>query len=513
MDEEDIPIIGEVLSISDDTVAGDLGPSTSALVFPPGIRLPLSFTIMNSTSPYATSLVDGDGEEEEEDSGPDWSNLPDIAVILIASFVHPWDRAKMGMTCHNWYRIVMSTPHLWRSTDMRFRGNYKDLDHVAYAKSVGRYLKKLYIYGGVRLGRRANRFQRTFTSMLQNLYRQGPVQLKELTVTELHFNHQFRGFNGNSARKGVVRSLGRFIRMQLHLERLDLSYACFTCNEGLDLLRAAVNKSKSKLKYLYIEDMFQREQNVGFCSEFATVLSRCTSLVDITLNYDCVSDDLLTKLAANCSKTLEYIHIRSHRCDSNQHAVDSSAWHGIRQAIPRLRVKFSLNGIMKIVDIQRLLVSTMPLQSVSIYGHNDDGFHPDRTVRHLARHYHDTLQKVIIDVGPVYRAYNRGLIALITDCTALRFVEVHGRVGWLTLREIFEHIDEAFIKKNLTPSLSTLKVVITSVPHEEPEDEMLIMEEYRPLFESHNLNYEVVLDPIYPPLLLDNNPNLMAVFW
>lgn len=497
----DIPIIGQMVQLGDE-------PATSSSSPVPVNQACSEVSI--------TEAVEEDSNDDEDQAGPLWGDLPDICITLIASNLLPWDKSKMGMTCRNWNRVIMSTPQLWRSAEMRFRGSYRDTDHVLYAKAVGRYLKNLYIYGGIRLGRRASRFQRTFTAMLQNLYRQGPVQLNQLSVTEMQFQHQFRGdgvSGGNTARAGVVRSLSRFLRAQTKLEELDLSYGTLSRDEGVNLVQAAAERSRDKLKYLTMDDMFDRNAHISFGPDFANAMGRFQNLVDLTLNYGYVTDLLLTKLGESCRKSLEYIYIRTHRCDSFQHTIDVSSWHGIRQKIPRLRVKFTLNGIMKLNDIQRLLATSIPLESVHIFGHNDDGFHPNRTAKHLARHYRDTLRKAVIDVGPVYRTYSEGLTTLITDCPSLRYLEIHGRVSWPTLRELFEYIDEEYLKKNLTPSLKDLKIVITCVGQEEPEAQMLVMEEFRSNFESHNLNYDVIVDPIYPIPLLDPNPNLMAVFW
>ena len=520
----DIPLIGEVLQIGDaetdeaapgpSSVAVEVGHSSVALVATPE-AITCSAPDHESTNSDTESDFEDDEEEDVDESSPKWSSLPDITVTQIASYLMPWEKGRMGITCRNWHRVIMSSPQLWRTAEMRFRGNFNDIEHVIYAKSVGRYLKNLYIYGGVRVGRRPTRFQRTFTTMLHNLYRQGPVQLKEFSVTELQFQHQFRNYNnGSSARSGIIRSLNRFLRFQTKLERLDLSYATLSLNEGVSLIHSAADRSRQCVRYLYLDDYFEREAPISSGSEFANAIGRFQALVDLTINYGCVTDLLLTRLGQSCRNSLEYVHVRTHRCDSYHHSVDASSWHGLHQNIPDLRVKFTLNGIMKINDIQRLLVSSMPLESVHIYGHNDDGYHPDRTAKHLSRHFCDTLRRVIIDVGPVYRAYSRGLITLVTDCKALRFLEIHGRVAWPTLREIFEHVDEEYLKKNLTPSLTKLQIVLTCFgPQEEPEAEVLVMEEFRARFTQHQLDYEVTIDPIYPVPLLGPNPHLLAVFW
>ena len=370
----DIPIIGRMVQIEDEPGTSSSSPA----------RVPVNQSC--SKDPFlprvstteSTEAVAEDSSDDEDQGGPHWSVLPDICITLIASNLLPWEKSKMGMTCRNWNRVIMSTPQLWRSAEMRFRGSYRDTNHVIYAKAVGRYLKNLYIYGGIRLGRRASRFQRTFTAMLQNLYRQGPVQLKQLSVTELQFQHQFRnGISGNTARAGVVRSLSRFLRTQTKLEELDLSYATLSREEGVNLVHAATERSRGKLKYLTMDDMFDRNAHISFGPDFANAMGRFQNLVDLTLNYGYVTDLLLIKLGENCRKSLEYIYIRTHRCDSFQHTIDVSSWHGIRQKLPRLRVKFTLNGIMKLNDIQRLLATSIPLESVHIFGHNDDGFHPE----------------------------------------------------------------------------------------------------------------------------------------
>ena len=432
--------------------------------------------------------------------GPNWSVLPDTCVVLIASCLMPKERGKMGMTCQNWYRVIMSTPHLWRSAAMTFRGKDEDTNHVKYARAVGRFWKKLYIFSGVRLGLRVGKFQRSFTAMLQILYSQRLDKLKELTVAELQFQRHFRGFleKTSGARTGVLRSLNRFLRVQSQLECLDLSYATLKLEEGVSLLQSASEKSQNKIKYLQMFEMFSRDAAISFSADFANVIGRFETLVDLTLNYGYVTDELLTRLGECCRESLEFIRIRTHRNDSFQHTVDALLWNRIRQQIPRLRVKFSMSDIMKTNDIRRLLAMSMPLESVHICGHDDNDFRPHRTTTHLARLYRDTLRKVVIDVNPVYRTYGQGLISLVTDCTLLQYVEIHGKVTWPTLRQIFEQIDEKYLKKNLRPALTNMKIEITCVGQEEHEALLLVVEEFRPRFQSCNLEYEVVIEQMLP---------------
>ncbi|XP_022086335.1 F-box only protein 39-like [Acanthaster planci] len=426
----------------------------------------------------------------------DWSLLPDVTTTVIASYLLPWQRGYMAMVCSNWNRAIMKSPHLWRTKEFRLHGNWRDCHNLAYAKSVGRHLKRVYCSFGFRSHRYPRRMQKFFTALLAELYRSGPVQLLDLHVTSMQFHRNFQSPDTHHARKGIMRSLNRFLRRQTMLETLDLSEDLLRLDEGIALLSSVTENSSSTLKVLYIDDTFQQGAGVHADSSFARIMGRFTELVDVTINYSCMSAELLSRLATACSSALQVLNITTHRHDSHEHSIDREAWVDFSEALPGTHVTLSMSGIVRMVAVYRILTPGMPLTSLRVFGHNDGGFHPDRTLRYLSRHFQHSIRKIVVDVGPVYHPYGRGLHNLVQNCKKVENLQIHGRISWPVLRDVFDFVDETYIKKGLRPSLTYLRVVITTIGF--GQEEALVMEEFRPTFDLHNLNYELVFDPMYP---------------
>ena len=87
---------------------------------------------------------------------------------------------------------------------------------------------------------------------------------------------------------------------------------------------------------------------------------------------------------------------------------------------------------------------------------------------------------------------------MVTDCTLLQYVEIHGKIAWQTLRRLFEQIDDKYLKKNLRPALKNMKIEISCVGREENEALLQVVQEFRPRFQNYNLEYEVVIEQILP---------------
>lgn len=458
-----------------------------------------------STSQLHHDVGDGEGEGEEIKEEEDrilWDQLPDLVVAKIASFVKEWNKSQMSLVCKNWKRVILGAPRLWRHRIIRLRGNFRDRLHVNYASILGRYLNRLHLSSSIRSLRNVRKFQRNFTSIFAELYRQN-VQLTELSLTELKFHIHFRGISGGRAREGIIRSARRFLGRQRKLRYLDLNYGGMTCEEGITLLQAAGEKASLSLKDLDIEELFRPGEAVHQRQEFSDLLPRFVNLTQLTLNYAALSDNLLHNLARESNGTLEYLHVRCIRGENVSHIIGTPAWRAFSKAMPRCKVEFTLIGIIRLNDIQRVLTPQMQLHTLTILGHNDDTFQPDRTLRYVARYLKDTIEKVTVDVSPCYKMYGRGLIDLIRDCPRLSHVEVRGRLRWHVIHDIFEFLDVNFVRRGVRPTLTTLRMLVTSTPIETYEDEAFVIEEYRQVFSRFDLMYELVIEPMFFPLPLE----------
>lgn len=114
-----------------------------------------------------------------------------------------------------------------------------------------------------------------------------------------------------------------------------------------------------------------------------------------------------------------------------------------------------------------------------------------------------TIEKVVIDVSPCYKLYGRGFIDIIRDSPKLKHLEVRGRLRWHIIHDVFEFLDINFVRRGLRPTLTTLRMLVTSSPIEPYEDEAFVIEEFRPVFSRFDLMYELVIEPMFFPLPLE----------
>ncbi|PIK38972.1 putative F-box only protein 39-like [Apostichopus japonicus] len=214
--------------------------------------------------------------------------LPAHIISEIACYLYPWERVRMAKACRRWYNGILRSPSLWRSTEVQLRGNWRDNSEIDYIRYLGQYLKRLTVCGAIRCHRHTKKFQRSVTTIFANLYRQGPVQLNDLTITEFHFQSYFRGSSGAFARAGVIKSINRFLRQQRKLRAIDLSFNTVTEEEGVSLLSSLANaRCVTKLERLNIEEFFKNKERMYVSVEFVHAVTQFINLRLLVINYSC----------------------------------------------------------------------------------------------------------------------------------------------------------------------------------------------------------------------------------
>ncbi|KAB1265759.1 F-box only protein 39 [Camelus dromedarius] len=86
-------------------------------------------------------------------------------------------------------------------------------------------------------------------------------------------------------------------KMGKHLDYLNLKGARLTVEQGCHVLNSlSYLRSKSMVSELNIEDYFSHHLAVYSSLQFTKTMATFRSLVSLTLNYNCISDELLEKL-------------------------------------------------------------------------------------------------------------------------------------------------------------------------------------------------------------------------
>lgn len=157
-----------------------------------------------------------------------WEHLPDIVLVQVFSQLRDSDRFKASLVCKKWLQ-TFRYPTLWRSRcyDISRSHTGEDERAIAFAKACGSHLKQLHVvlnhptYVGCR------RAQKTMTTFLGRLY--GKTQLEEFIMPHLEMD---RFWKYDTVRERLLRSLGRFLRVQRHLRVFDMTGANLLLREG-----------------------------------------------------------------------------------------------------------------------------------------------------------------------------------------------------------------------------------------------------------------------------------------
>ncbi|XP_070572854.1 F-box only protein 39-like [Ptychodera flava] len=415
-----------------------------------------------------------------------WGRLP--ATVLTEVFLHLDDQARgrAGVVNKHWYNIY-KTPRLWRRRSFKLNGTFRDQRALKYARSLGRYLVYCFLTCSIHSDRFARRFQKSLTSYLHCLF-QLKANLKEFAFTQLELDRYFKDV---FVRVKMIRSLTRFLRSQKQLVYFDMTSSWMNEIEGYQVLDALTLKCHSTVEYLHLEDYFGSHIPVYRSSDFLEIMSRFRSLKVINLNYNCLSNALLLRLAENCGSALRTFNIKCFKEDPYTQLIWASSWGELKNACRKLSVCICFDGVFAYETVKRILSSAIPLTHVDMFGDNeDDSFDPDLTMRYLARNYHATLQEVHIDVQPGSREVGQGLLKLVRECQRLYQLEVKAMVVDLfSLHQMFKILRDKQEQGQQRPQLELFKLIVNNMPLEYYEQMATVFQEFQSFFQEYHLEY------------------------
>uniref|UniRef100_A0A4W5PCR8 F-box protein 39 n=1 Tax=Hucho hucho TaxID=62062 RepID=A0A4W5PCR8_9TELE len=458
-------------------------------------------------------IMDEDEEEGEvkEDKKPQlgWANLPDVCLRQVFWWLRDRDRVKAALVCRHWHH-VMRSPSLWRVRNFNFSGRISrtrcsELETaVCYAKTYGAYLEDLEIRFSHPLNSLVSRrFQQTLRTFLTTLRKTGG-RLRRLSVNHMELD---RSTWCRSVRNSLVRSLTFYLRREgSRLGYLSLRGARLNLPQGLEVLEAVAAAQqhihlgrRSGITHLNLEDFFSQPLVVFINPVFPQVMNRFQGLCTLTLNYSCVSDELLAALSTACwslggGGSLQTFTIRCHIHEPHIQVVWGDAWSHLAQHCPDLRVQITVERILDVNKLGRILLREIPLRLLSLtscyFSEQDWSAKPALT--NLVPCYRSCLQKLTLDLNNSHESVDEELLEVVPLCSRLVYLKVW---AFLDISFLDQLLQKRLEKKTI---LRTIKVRIYTNKYEtQEEDEQLeeVYSRYRQLINSE-LNYFAISYPM-----------------
>ncbi|XP_075706902.1 F-box only protein 39 [Rhinoderma darwinii] len=359
-----------------------------------------------------------------------WEGLPEICLQNIFHYLGDQDRFNAALVCKRWNQ-VMNSATLWKFRIITFRGRSITSCVTEYNSAVwyiyrfGKYVKNLEI----RFLNSYNtfftrKFQNVMTNILSSLGRRNQ-RLKSLSMPYLDME---RLIWKSHTRDAFVKSLCTFLRkMGSRLEYLNLRGAKMSFQHGQEVLHSlSYSRSVTNITKLDIEDFFSSHLHVYHYETFIHAMSSFQNLSILSLNYSCISDDLLQVLCANCSHSLLTINIKCHLYNPHLQIVWGMYWAQLANKARNLCVNFYIVKVLLYSHLSRILLREIPVRHISIRSSylSDPEWYISPTLLELLPNYRKTLKKLTLELNNSHEIVDEQLLNLILSCNSLHYVKI-----------------------------------------------------------------------------------------
>ncbi|KAM9218579.1 F-box only protein 39 [Leptosomus discolor] len=436
-----------------------------------------------------------DDSEAEQSS---WAYLPDVCLRHVFHWLDDRDRARAALVCKKW-SWAMYSGSLWRSRTITFYSQPSRARTLAseralcYVKKFAKYLEHLEI----KLSKPYNtaftqKFQVTMRGLLSHLGKHNS-RLVSLCIKYLELD---RFFWKNVVRAQFIKNLATFLkRMSKRLDYLNLKGARVTLEEGCELLNSlSCLTNESFISKINIEDFFSLRLPVYSSTLFHQTMSKFHSLIILTFNYNCISDELLDILREHSAHSLCTLNIKCHIHDPHGQVVWGMSWANLAKKAPKLNVNFFFERVVKHDHLARILLMEIPVRSISLRScyFSDPDWTMKPTLTNLLPAYWHVLQKLTLELNNDHELLDDELLQLILSCKRLLFLKVWAFLSVTFMDRLLQNRAE---RKCI---LTTIKVRIYTARQDSSEEDQLLCNIYRKfkyLIDSE-LTYFVITYPM-----------------
>ncbi|NXN34798.1 FBX39 protein, partial [Rhinoptilus africanus] len=418
----------------------------------------------------------------EDDSEPEqspWAHLPDVCLRRAFHWLDNRDRSNAALVCNKWNWAIHSGA-LWKQRTVTFYGQPSKEDTLElqsalwYLRKFGKYLERLEI----KLWNPSNtsftqKFQMTMRGLFSHLGKRNS-RLVSLSIEYLGLD---RSIWKNLVRAQFLKNLSSFLkRMSKRLDYLNLKGARLTLEEGCELLNSLTClPNESSLSEINIEDFFSLHIPVFSSTLFHQTMSKFHSLVVLTFNYNCISDELLNTLREHSAHSLCTLNIKCHIHNTHKQVVRGTSWANLAKRAPKLSVNFFFERVTKHDHLARILLVEIPVRSISLrsYDFRDPDWTMKPTLTNLIPVYWHVLQKLTLQLNNDYELLDNELLQLTLSCQRLLFLEVWAFLSVTFVERLLQNHAEGKC------SLTTIKVRIYTAREDTSEESQLLHDIYR----------------------------------
>lgn len=151
------------------------------------------------------------------------------------------------------------------------------------------------------------------------------------------------------------------------------------------------------LESLHIASIKEDSENYGIIDLSASQFLTFTALRHLSVDYDHMSNELLSAFSSGCKNKLETLVVNVHGIDSEHEKVTNYSWIAVRKNCPKLEVTVNLihsyDGVQGLLDI---LQPALPLTCFRQMFCTD--LNPS-AINYFSSHYKDTLRSIYIIDG------------------------------------------------------------------------------------------------------------------
>lgn len=418
---------------------------------------------------------------------PKWINIPDIVLVEVFKFLNDKERANAALVCENWSRVFKS-PCLWRARSFEMGGYRAQLNGIRackFAEMFGRHLRYLAISCSHPSYHTCKLFQKSIDEFFVTL-KDAETQLYEFEFCRLELE---RYWKYDTPREKLISIFSKFLKTQRRLQCFDMSSAQLPAYGGCRVLDAIAHQSGGTIEDMIIEDFFHSRLAVFQVKKFHKVIGKFTNLKYLSLNYNCLSDEILETFSKSLQRKLHFLNIKVFRNDPHFHRVSGLAWKQFARACPCLRVAFWVESIGLHEEIAPVLVKEAPVKDIHIWtGYDDDiEWRLANTIDHITNTYANTLESVSFELDNTQEIVDQSLLLLVTKCKKLRELAVNAMISMKTVEDICEMVREKTIGLNM------LHVTFCGIASQLiTEDELAHMRQhYTPVLQEQGVDFRL----------------------
>ncbi|GFQ98069.1 f-box only protein 39 [Trichonephila clavata] len=386
----------------------------------------------------------------------EWDRLPTDALERIFSFLTHKDRSRASIVCKSWAEAYES-PSLWKSPVFRFSKNQHikpkfNPRHVV--NRYGRFFRKLTI-----MYKRPNCHNHKFiakqiSDFLHCLAEEG-VQINSIRMPRLMIIVE------NCSRQMTCDKMVDFLKIQTGLTHVDFTNGRTLQTPGLHILE---NLVPDNVQHLMLQNFFETQFS-GITSEerYLTTISRFHALRTLSLNYNYLSDEVMSCLAIHLEGNLEVFSILCKKCGSISNVISDQSWTSLKKKCPKMRVHFRL----ELEDLRttyvinsNILSPVMPLVSMQYVLTNTWTMTYDQPIfDYLTKTFSVTLKEAEFELQGINDEDVRsGITDIVDKCCLLENLNLRVRFPFFEMQELFDSILGALFQQMMDKGTLSLKV-------------------------------------------------------